>query len=362
MAAVESKQRLSIGILAGGGEASWLEDCLKRLQGCGLNIFVLASHEHPEITGACERHGVEYHYAPLPGGLSFAERRNLQLSLCKTPWLLNLDVDESIDEFSLAQAKELSQKPPHGAYMVRHPYLNRDGVMLVDHQPRLLPADPSWRFEGHISVTLRQEHQDPESILPCNLQIQDLGAVLDPGRMERRGERANGITRDEMKRIAALARQPAGAELGQVAFRYFIIGRFRAARHFWRLLIERGQDNTAVQFYLGRLEQRQGPEGAARAVERWQRLVELGAQYYSLYVYLGRQYAQMGDWAGARDIAGLGQRLHPYCAPILHLLSLAYFKCGDLIKAKSVLAQGKRHNPNFPLFDKLAMVLEYAES
>ena len=361
MAAVETKDRLSIGILAGGGEASWLEDCLNRLQGCGLNIFVLASHEHPEITKACQRHGVEYHYAPLPGSLSFAERRNLQLSFCKTPWLLNLDVDESIDEFSLNQAKKLSQNTPNKAYMVRHPYLNRDGVMLVDHQPRLLPANPSWRFEGHISVTLRQEHHDPESILPCNLQIQDLGAVLDPGRMERRGERARSVTRNEMKRLAALVRQPGKAELGQAAFRYFIIGRFRAARHFWRLLIERGRDNTAVQFYLGRLEQRQGQAGAAKAVERWQRLIDQGAHYYSLYVYLGRQYAQMGDWTRTREIAGLGQRLHPNCAPILHLLSLASFKCGDPARAKSVLDQGKRQNPNFPLFDKLAMFLEYAE-
>jgi hypothetical protein len=359
---VGGPERLSIGILAGGSDAPWLNECLERIKPSGIPAYVLASHQKDEIPAACERHGARYHFAPPGDSFSFAERRNLLVSLCPLPWLLILDVDERIDGFSLDQARGLSRKSPDHAYMVRHTYYGKEGLILTDHQPRLVPASDSWRFEGHISVTLRQEHSGVESILPCNMLIQDMGAVLDPGRIKGRRDRARVLTRWEMKRLAALARDAKKNESSQLGFRYFIIGRQRAAYHFWRRIEERDPDNIAAQFYLGRIEQRQGPDGAIMAVERWQKLIERKTSYYSVYRYQVKQLGGMGRWAEALQCAQLGAGLHPNDAAMLHLAAFTSYKCDDLDRARKSLDQCRALNPSYPLLDKLAMLLEHEES
>ena len=348
--------------MAGGSDAAWLNDCLERIKPSGIPAYVLASHQKDEIPAACERHGAEHHFAPPGDPFSFAERRNLLVSLCPTPWLLILDVDERIDGFSLDQARELSRKSPDRAYMVRHPYYSPEGIILTDHQPRLVPAAGDWRFEGHISVTLRQEHSRVESIAPCNMLIRDMGAVLDPERIKGRKDRARALTRWEMKRLAELARDPEENELSQLGFRYFIIGKPRAAYHFWRQLEKRDPDHTAAQFYLGRIEQRQGPDGAIKAVRRWQRLIDHKTGYYSVYRHQVRQLGLMGRWAEAQKCAQAGAGLNPGDAAMLHLVALTSYKCGDLDGARTSLDQSRTLNPSYPLLDKLDMILGHEEN
>ncbi len=161
----------------------------------------------------CDEHGVACDVFAPEGPFSFARQRNRLFEVCRTPWILMLDVDETIAPSHLRTALELSQRPPDRAFVPRHLFLGAGGPLLVDEQPRLLPGDGRFAFEGHVANTLAAEHERGEALEPANFEIVDRGAVWDPGRTEARRARYAELVAPRETAAAGDRQEPRPLEL-----------------------------------------------------------------------------------------------------------------------------------------------------
>jgi len=338
--------RLTIGVLV-GHESEWLDRCLGKLSDFSGPVIVVGSVRSSAVEKNCKEHGCGYFLNPSKDPFHFAEQRNRLFDYCRTPWILMLDVDETISRMGLTEAVRISESEPHRAFSVRHPYHGRYGLHLTDHQVRLLPGNGSMPFEGFVQNTPVAEHAAFEKIHPANIEIEDWGAALDPERMEHRRARYQRLLpfeRDRLKQIEATEDPRA---FGQLGFRYFCLGDRRQSKHFFERFQQIEPENAVPQFYLARMEaEKEGGDTEAVKSRLWG-LIQNGATQYRVFQYLSKLHGDKGEWNQAFQAAEAGADRHPECASFQHHMAIAHYRMGNLESAGRRLDRCLELFPNY---------------
>ncbi len=320
--------RLTIGILA-GRESDWLARCLAELAGVQAPKLVVTNHDLAATRRACEDHGAGCSLFAPPGPFSFARQRNRLFEVCRTPWILMLDIDEMIAPAHLKEALELAEQPPDRAFVPRHRFVGREGPLIIDEQPRLLPGDGRFAFEGHVANTIEAEHERGDVLEPANFEIVDRGAVWDPGRVALRQARHAELGRHERARLRAIARAKDPASWCRLGFRQHVMGHDRRAEPYLRAFLRERPAHATAEYLLARVEERTRPQGRNAALARLQALAERGARDYRVYRALTRLHHADRDWSALARAAERALRLYPRSAVFHHQLAVARHALGD---------------------------------
>jgi hypothetical protein len=353
----EGPPMLSIGILV-GREADWLARCLDDLPPIEAPKLVVTNFDLDATRRLCGERGVSFHVFSPGGAFSFARQRNALFEHCRTPWILMLDVDETISGSHLKTALALSRRPPERAFVPRHSFLGPSGLLLSDEQPRLLPGDGRFAFEGHVANTLEAEHERGEVLLPANFEILDRGAVWDERRMAARRSRFLELARHEQSRLLALSRARDRSSWCRIGFREHVMGHDLRAAVFLRAFARDAEVSPTASYLLARVEERTLPDGAERALARLSRLAECGAADYRIYRALARLHRARRDFGSLRRSAEQALRVHPECAVFHHQLAVACHGQGDLDGAALAHAESLRLDPGLRPARTLGRALE----
>lgn len=353
---MDSESYLTIGILV-GRESQWLDQCLDHISRFKGPILVVGSHNEPGIIKICEKWGASYLLRLPTKEFSFSEQRQHLLKLCQTPWILMIDVDERIDHRSLDEAIRISKISPKLSYMVRHCYIGQEGLLFVDHQPRLIPVQKNVQFEGYVSNTLQAEHCDHENIHLANIEVTDQGAVMDPAQTSMRKERYRRLAYWELKRLAELAKKRNPEYLSQLGFRYYIMRRYKAAVHFFKLLLKQNPDHPEGQYYLAIIEAQSDIAGEASALQRLWQLATSGQKHYRIYQYLSRIHGRRGEHQQALNAAEQGASHHKQNAAMQYFLAAARYYVHDIEGTLSALKKAFGLWPGFAPAQSLQNIL-----
>lgn len=348
---------LTIGILV-GRESDWLARCLADLATVRLPKVVVTNFDLAATRRACDEHGVACDVFAPEAPFSFARQKNRLFEVCGTPWILMLDVDETIAPGDLETAIDLSRRPPDCAFVPRHVFLGAAGPLVVDAQPRLLPGDGRFAFEGHVASTLEAEHERGEALEPANFEILDHGAVWDPDRPLARRARYAELSRHERQRLLAIARAKDPANLCRLGFRQHVMRYDRRAAPFLRAYLRERPAHPTAEYLLARVEER--TLGRQPALDRLSTLAGRGTRDYRVYRALTRMLHAERDWGALTRVAELALRCYPQSAAFHHQLAVARHRLGDLAGAERAHAESLRLFPSYRPAHAFERALELA--
>ncbi len=341
-----SAPTLTIGLLL-GSESELLARFLADLPAVDVPKVVVTNFDRVETRRTCDEHGIACHVFAPGGPFSFARQRNRLFEVCRTPWILMLDVDEAILPEHLRTAISLSRLPPEQAFVPRHLFMGDAGLLLLDQQPRLLPGDGRYAFEGHVANTLEVEHARGEVLEPANFQIVDRGAVWNPAQPELRRARFRALARHEGARLLGIARAGEPSSWCRLGFRHHVLGHDRRALPYLRAFLRELPGQPTAEYLLARVEERM-PQGREAALRRLWRLADAPTRDYRVYVALVRLLSEDREWERVRRAAELALRLFPGSAVFHHQLAVARYHVGELEAATSAHEESLRLYPDLP--------------
>jgi hypothetical protein len=337
---------LTIGLLL-GAEVELLRRFLADLPAVDMPKVAVTNFDLAETRRVCEEHEIACQVFAPAGPFSFARQRNRLFEACRTPWILMLDVDEAITPPHLDAALRLARRPPDRAFVPRHLFMGEAGPLLVDHEPRLLPGDGRFAFEGHVANTLEVEHERGEVLEPANFQITDRGAVWNPARPELRGARFRELARHEGRRLLGIARAKEPSSWCGLGFRHHVMGHDRRAAPYLMAFLRESPGHPTAEYLLARVEERM-PQGPESALRRLWRLADSETKDFRVYVALIRLHNERREWDAVCRFAEEACRLFPETAVFHHQLSVARYHLGEREGAMLAHKDALRLYPDFP--------------
>lgn len=156
------KTNLAAAIIGKNNEAT-IEATLQSIsQFCSQVVFVDTGSDDSTPCIA-SRYGAEVHFYKWND--SFSDARNYALSYVRRDWILNIDTDETLQDFDLNNFNAITENENCGGIYVRIDNLLENGLISTHRYPRIIKNHPQIRFNGTI------HEQVNTSIYKLNLEI-----------------------------------------------------------------------------------------------------------------------------------------------------------------------------------------------
>jgi glycosyltransferase involved in cell wall biosynthesis len=151
---VKSNSPISLCVIAKNEERT-LARALDSAQGWVAEIVVVdtgSTDATPEIARSYGAQVVPFDFTVV----DFAAARNRAIACAKSPWILMLDADETLDAESAPRMEELiAGDPSAGYFLERRNHSNHSPESsTTDYVVRLFPNRPEYRYRGRVHETI----------------------------------------------------------------------------------------------------------------------------------------------------------------------------------------------------------------
>jgi glycosyltransferase involved in cell wall biosynthesis len=127
---------------------------------CLDSIRPLAAETIVVDTGSTDRTAViaaEYNATVIPFDFTtpdFSAARNCAIAHARSPWILMLDADETLDPAGVPTIRQLIAEDRNAAYFLRRVNRDAEGKSFTDNIVRLFPNRPHIRYRGRVHETV----------------------------------------------------------------------------------------------------------------------------------------------------------------------------------------------------------------